>query len=136
MSSKRRCLYGGSCAGVRFPMPDDPGVYYARKDRYVPCSRLVCLDCGAEVRHWDGVRFAEGADGREAALYELATPEHELLITGEIAAQTRAYLCRCGKFATAGVYDLGRGDEPLNWECAGHPEPGPQPHDGRRGIEG
>ena len=123
--SERRCLFDGALVGTQFPVPEQAAVHYDDPKRLVGCNHLVCPDCGAAVRHFDGYRLArepDGPGGEITLLYETADAGAQALLTRSMSGgDFRVYVCRCNYEQTAAVRKLSQGDVAVNWACAGHP---------------
>ncbi len=123
------CDQGGRLSGADWPVPTDP----AERDHPgdpspVPCSRLGCPRCGAEVRHRDGVQRADGVEITPPVLWErIADGGAHPALEGH--RPSRLYACRCMSWREGLSRSLDDPDRdlldeaPPPWRCAGHPSP-------------
>ena len=119
------CQGGGLLANIRTAIPTDQGDFYGegRLD-LVPCSHLVCGNCGEVVRQVDGRVIPSNTD--LDALYETRN-WRKLELTSPTELPNRAYACRCAvvnivadTLISTLLEDHPSGI-PLAWSCAGHP---------------
>jgi hypothetical protein len=108
-------------------MPAEPWVIDHPADPVrVPCSRLRCRRCGAEVRHRDSMAARADARVRAAELYE--APDWSALDWLERDRPARLHACRCTVFRETLHRAIGEERDLFDtlvpdWECSGHPDP-------------
>ena len=110
--------------GMDEQLPSDPSVAYSGKPPVVGCNHLVCVNCGAVVRHADRCSTTTNDPPSVAALEELYDsddPASSALLDNTPAHRdSRAYFCRCDWRAVNLGGELFLDDIDQPWECGGH----------------
>ena len=110
--------------GLDEELPSDPAVAYSGKPPIIGCNHLVCVKCGAVVRHADSRSTTSNEAPSEdelRELYESDDPARSpLLESTPVHRESRTYFCRCDWCAVnlGGEVFLDTVDQP--WECGGH----------------
>jgi hypothetical protein len=110
---------------MSYPVPADPAQYHRGGFDFVGCNRLVCPECGAEVKHLDRAHGQDGTTSHVAELYR--SPDPRSLPYVGTRESFRLYFCRCqwADVSATMVKSAADADDVLTpgptWVCAGHP---------------
>lgn len=121
------CLLDGTLIDASGWIPPAPEEYdFGAPGAATGCNHLQCDQCGATVRHAQGLGLADGARVDAAALYTAVIWAE---VPGVTASGATLYACKCalhvqyGRMAMAqpDPEDIVRGYVFPAWRCAGHP---------------